>query len=91
MSTTARQVNLKLTPNHEEIVRDMVNRLRSGGPSFEKLVREFLLNGYEPKYMHVDELDLRFGHVERRLIELEVRMSELCARMEGETDLRKRA
>lgn len=71
------QVNLKLSPEQEEIVRELVHKLREGGPSYERLVRHFLLEGYEPRYMHIDELILRFGQLESRLCHLEQLVSSL--------------
>jgi hypothetical protein len=74
MESQRRQVNLKLTPDQEEIVRALVQQLREGGPSYERLVRNFLLEKYEPRYMHISELNLRFGRIESRLLELEQRL-----------------
>jgi hypothetical protein len=64
-------VNLALTANQEELVRLLVRRLRAGGVEYEARVREFLDDPPEPRYMHVDELDRRFGAIERRLLALE--------------------
>ncbi len=66
-----RQVNLKLTASQEEIVRLVVQRLREGGPEFEARVRWFFSEAPAPHYMHVDELDRRFGEIDRRLVRLE--------------------
>ncbi len=66
-----RQVNLKLTTSQEEIVRLVVQRLREGGLEFEARVRWFFSEAPMPHYMHVDELDRRFGEIERRLLRLE--------------------
>jgi hypothetical protein len=68
-----RQVNLALTAAQEEIVRLLVLRLREGGVEYEERVRGFIQEAPEPQYMHVDELDRRFGAIERRLLALEAR------------------
>ena len=61
-----RQVNLMLTPAQEELVRQLVQRLREGGVEYEARVRDFISDAPEPRYMHVDDLDRRFGAIERR-------------------------
>ena len=66
-----RQVNLKLTLAQEEIVRLVVQRLREGGLEFEARMRQFVSEPPIPRYMHIDELDRRFGEIERRLLKLE--------------------
>lgn len=66
-----RQVNLKLTFAQEEIVRLVVQRLREGGVEFEARMRQFVSEPPVPRYMHIDELDRRFGEIERRLLRVE--------------------
>jgi hypothetical protein len=69
-----RQVNLKLTPSQEEVVRLLVKRLRETGFEFEARVRTFLSEPPMPRYMHINELDRRFGEIERRLLHLEMEL-----------------
>lgn len=69
--SATRQVNLALTAVQEELVRLLVLRLREGGVEFEERVRSFVQDPPVPRYMHVDELDRRFGAIERRLLLLE--------------------
>lgn len=64
---STRQVNLTLTAVQEEIVL----RLREGGVEYEERVRRFTQETPVPEYMHVDELDRRFGAIERSLMSLE--------------------
>jgi hypothetical protein len=71
-SPGTRQVNLALTPSQEELVRLLVLRLREGGLEFEQRVRDFVEEAPVPRYMHVDELDRRFGALERRILDLEL-------------------
>jgi polyhydroxyalkanoate synthesis regulator phasin len=71
-----RQVNLALTPTQEELVRLLVLRLREGGVEYEQRGRDFVQEAPVPRYMHVHELDRRFGALERRILDLE----ELLAR-----------
>ena len=66
-----RQVNLKLTKAQEEIFRLVVQRLREGGLEYEPRVRRFFSDRPAPHYMHVEELDRRFGEIDRRLRRLE--------------------
>jgi hypothetical protein len=66
-----RQVNLALTPVQEEIVRLLVLRLREGGVEYEERLRTFIEEPPVPRYMHVDDLDRRFGEIDRRLLALE--------------------
>ena len=68
------QVNLRLSPQHAELVRLFVQRLREGGPSYEREIRLFLLPPYKPHYMTIDELDRRFGEILRRIEALETRV-----------------
>jgi hypothetical protein len=65
------QVNFRLSPQHAELVRLFVQRLREGGPSHEREVRLFLLQPYTPHYMTISELDRRFGEILRRIEALE--------------------
>jgi hypothetical protein len=69
--TDTRQVNLRLSPEQAELVRRFVQRLREGGPSFEREIRLFLLHPYTPDYMTISELDRRFGEILRRIEALE--------------------
>jgi hypothetical protein len=93
-SNGTRQVNLKLTGTQEEIVRLVVQRLRAGGPEFEARVRWFFSEAPTPRYMHVDDLDRRFGEIDRRLARLETEIAadrdSSYAEAEGE-DLRQPA
>lgn len=75
-SPGTRQVNLALTATQEELVRLLVLRLREGGLEFERRVREFVQEAPVPRYMHVDELDRRFGALERRILALEQAVRE---------------
>lgn len=75
--TETQQVNLRVSPEHAQLVRLFVQRLREGGPSYEREVRLFLLEPYTPHYMTISELDRRFGEILRRMesLEAEVRGS----------------
>lgn len=68
------QVNLRLSATHAELVRLFVQRLREGGPGYEREIRLFLLPAYNPHYMTIDELDRRFGKILRRLETLEAQV-----------------
>jgi hypothetical protein len=70
-----RQVNLRLPHEHAKLVRLFVQRLREGGPSFEREVRLFLLHPYTPDYMTISELDRRFGEILRRIEALEAEIN----------------
>lgn len=70
--TETLQVNLRLSPEHAQLVRLFVQRLREGGPSYEREVRLFLLQPYAPHYMTINELDRRFGEIMRRIEALEM-------------------
>ena len=72
-----RQVNLMLTPAQEELVRQLVQRLREGGVEYETRVRDFVSDAPKPRYMHVDDLDRRFGAIERRFDVLERALKSL--------------
>lgn len=69
-----RQVNLRLSPGHAELVRLFVRRLREGGSSFEREVRLLLLHPYTPDYMTISELDRRFGEILRRIEAVEAEL-----------------
>ena len=66
----SQQVNLRLSPKHAQLVRLFVQRLREGGPSYERELRLFLLQPYTPRYMSISELDRRFGEILRRIEKL---------------------
>jgi hypothetical protein len=68
--TDSQQVNLRLSPKHAQLVRLFVQRLREGGPSYEREIRLFL-KPYTPHYMTITELDRRFGEILRRIEALE--------------------
>jgi hypothetical protein len=68
------QVNLRLSPEHAQLVRLFVQRLREAGPSFEREVRLFLHRPYTPDYMTISELDRRFGEILRRIDALETKV-----------------
>lgn len=72
--TDTRQVNLRLSPEQAELVRLFVQRLREGGPSFEREIRLFLHRPYTPDYMTISELDRRFGEILRRIDALEAKV-----------------
>ena len=59
--TDTQQVNFRLSPEHAQLVRLFVQRLREGGPSYEREVRLFLLQPYTPHYMTISELDRRLA------------------------------
>ena len=69
-----RQVNLRLSPQQAKLARLFVQRLREGGPSFEREIRLFLLHPYTPDYMTISELDRRFGEILRRIEALETKL-----------------
>lgn len=70
--TGTRQVNFRLSPEHAQLARLFVQRLREGGPSFERELRLFLFEPYQVRYMSITELDRRFGEILRRIEALEV-------------------
>ena len=72
--TEARQVNFRLSPEHAQLARLFVQRLREGGPSFEREVRLFLQEPYTVHYMSITELDRRFGEILRRIEALEAQV-----------------
>ena len=47
--TDTQQVNFRLSPEHAELVRLLVQRLREGGPSYQREARVFLLQPYSPR------------------------------------------
>jgi len=83
MSDT-QQVNLRLSPQHAQLVRLFVQRLREGGPSYEREARLVLLQPYAPHYMTIGELDRRFGAILRRIEALEAEVDGASTRERGE-------
>ena len=75
------QVNLRLSHEHAKLVRLFVQRLRDGGPSYEREIHLFLLQPYTPRYMTIDELDRRFGAILRRIEALEAQVG--ASNLEG--------
>ena len=78
--TGTRQVNFRLSPEHAELARLFVQRLREGGPSFERELRLFLREPYQVRYMTIAELDRRFGEVLRRIELLEAELRRASTR-----------
>jgi hypothetical protein len=78
------QVNFRLSPQHAQLVRLFVQRLREGGPSYEREVRLFLLQPYTPHYMTITELDRRFGEILRRIEALDAEVSHASTRARPE-------
>lgn len=74
-----RQVNLALTRTQEEIVRLLVTRLREGGVEYEERLHSFVAQPPVPRYMHIDDLDRRFGSIERRLMTIEEQLQRQTA------------
>jgi hypothetical protein len=66
---------MRLSPDHAQLVPLFVQRLREGGPSYEREIRLFLLPPYKPHYMTIDELDRRFGEILRRVESLEIKIN----------------
>lgn len=79
MSDT-QQLNLRLSPEHAQLVRLFVQRLRQGGPSYEREARLFLSEPYAPDYMTISELDRRFGELLRRIEVLEAEVADASGR-----------
>jgi hypothetical protein len=78
--TSTQQVNLRVSAEHAQLVRLFVQRLREGGPSYEREVRLFLLQPYTPHYMTINELDRRFGEILRRIEALEAELGDVPTR-----------
>ena len=67
------QINFRIEPEHEGLLRETVDLIRRGGPSFRAALSKMIEDHVAARYMTVDELDDRFVAIEQRLALLEAR------------------
>ena len=66
-----KQVNLRIETEHEALLRETVDLIRRGGPSFRAALSKMIEDHVSARYMTVSELDDRFVAIELRLASLE--------------------
>ena len=66
-----KQINFRIEPEHEGLLRETVDLIRRGGPSFRAALSKMIEDHVAARYMTVDELDDRFVAIEQRLALLE--------------------
>ncbi len=69
--TRTKQVNLRIETEHEALLRETVDLIRRGGPSFRAALSKMIEDHVAARYMTVNELDDRFVAIEQRLAVLE--------------------
>ncbi len=82
--TVTKAINLRIEHEHEQLVRDVIGRIRKGGPGFRAALRALIDDEKAAEYVPAQELRARFADIERRMLAAEdadhVPSSELDAR-----------
>ena len=68
-----KQINFRIEPEHEGLLRETVDLIRRGGPSFRAALSKMIEDHVAARDMTVDELDDRFVAIEQRLAQLEAK------------------
>lgn len=69
--TRTKQINFRIEPEHEALLRETVDQIRRGGPSFRAALSKMIEDHVAARYMTVNELEDRFTAIEGRLADLE--------------------
>jgi len=65
-------INLRIEIEHEGLVRDVIAKIRSGGPAFRSALRSLIEDDTAAEYVPASEIHSRFVDIERRLRALEL-------------------
>lgn len=83
---STKAINLRIETEHEQLVRDVISRIRKGGPGFRTALRALIEDERAAEYVPARELQDRFADIERQ-IRSEAgepeRLADLEARLEA--------
>ncbi|PRY20653.1 hypothetical protein CLV78_11226 [Aliiruegeria haliotis] len=65
-------INLRIEYEHEQLVRDVIGRIRTGGPGFRSALRALIDDDKAAEYVPAKEIHSRFSLLERQLRSFEV-------------------
>ncbi|MDV7143225.1 hypothetical protein R3X27_11085 [Tropicimonas sp. TH_r6] len=65
--TGTKAINLRIEHEHEQLVRDVISRIRKGGPGFRAALRALIEDERAAEYVPAHELHARFADIEKRL------------------------
>ncbi|SNT04339.1 hypothetical protein [Tropicimonas sediminicola] len=64
-------INLRIEIEHEDLVRDVISQIRTGGPGFRTALEQLLADESAAQYMPAREIHARFSQLEQRVKALE--------------------
>lgn len=68
---TTKAINLRIELEHEQLVRDVIAKIRTGGPAFRSALQGLMEDDSASEYVPASEIHARFAQIERRLQVLE--------------------
>lgn len=68
-----KQINLRIEPEYEALLRGVTKQIRKGGPTFREALEAFVLDHNSAKYLTAEEINQRFDSLEARLARLELK------------------
>ncbi|WP_068108507.1 hypothetical protein [Tropicimonas marinistellae] len=66
-------INLRIEVEHEQLVRDVISHIRTGGPGFRSALQRLLEDEGAAQYIPARELLAKFAELEARIKALEPR------------------
>ncbi|NDR59630.1 hypothetical protein [Aliiruegeria sabulilitoris] len=60
-------INLRIEYEHEQLVRDVIGRIRQGGPGFRAALKALIADEAAAEYVPAAEIHARFAALEKRL------------------------
>lgn len=78
-------INLRIEVEHEQLVRDVIAHIRTGGPGFRTALGKLLDDESAAQYMPAREIHARFSQLEERVKALELARDATDAHAPGLT------
>ncbi len=66
-----KQVNIRIEPEFEDLLKHAVDQIRRGGPTFRAALEALIKDHKGARYMTRSDLETRFDALERKILELE--------------------
>lgn len=66
-SGATKAINLRIEHEHEQLVRDVIGRVRNGGPGFRAALRALIEDDAAAEYVPAQEIQAKFTALEKRL------------------------
>ncbi len=64
---STKAINLRIELEHEQLVRDVIARIRTGGPGFRSALKALIDDDGAAEYVPAREINARFADLERRV------------------------